>query len=275
MKKKEELSFTEPKYPIGTGGDNKLKIKREVTEEWIREKTRELHHDLFGEMFDKRYWCGGDLLAIKDFIRSLVEEVGIKTVSKEGDWDNARDAYSGNRIDFTYLMQPPKRYTFEQPKLKKWAEFWSRGKTLNLFAGKVKLNIDETRNDIDPEMPSDYHMDAYEFIKNWKGMKFDTIILDPPYNIRKSREKYEGRYVGSFTKIKDALPKIIKMGSRIITLGYDSVGMSRRRGFKKIAICLVCHSGDHNDTIGLVEEIVGIQNNLFESHNIMSTRRSE
>ena len=24
--------------------------------------------------------------------------------------------------DFTYLLQPPRRYTFEQPKLKKWVE---------------------------------------------------------------------------------------------------------------------------------------------------------
>ena len=39
-------------------------------------------------------------------------------------------------------------------------------------------------------------------------------------------------------------------------LGYDSVGMTKSKGFKKIAICLVCHGGDHNDTIGLVEELM-------------------
>ena len=56
-----------------------------------------------------------------------------------------------------------------------------------------------------------------------------------------------------FTKIKNILPRILNKNSRVITLGYDSVGMSRKRGFRKIAICLVCHGGDHNDTIGLVE----------------------
>lgn len=34
------------------------------------------------------------------------------------------------------------------------------------------------------------------------------------------------------------------------------MGMGRGRGFNKIAICLVCHSGDHNDTICVVEEKV-------------------
>jgi len=159
-------------------------------------------------------------------------------------------------INFTYLYQPPKRWTFQQPKLKKWTEGWCIGKTLNLFAGKTELDVDEVRVDIDEENPSHYCMDAEAFIlmaieQQWK---FDTIVLDPPYNLRKSREKYQGKYIGSFTKIKNLLSKILNKKGRIITFGYDSVGMSKSRGFKKIAICLVCHSGDHNDTICITEE---------------------
>jgi len=163
-------------------------------------------------------------------------------------------------IEFTYLNQPPRKYTFEQLKLKQWVEKWCKGKVLNLFAGKTKLDVNEYRVDIDKEMIADYYGDAYEFVKN-TDMKFDTIILDPPYNLRKAREKYGGRYIGSFTKIKNELSKLLDNGGRIITLGYDSVGMSKSRGFSKIAICLICHNGDHQDTIGLVEE--KIQNKLF------------
>jgi len=157
-------------------------------------------------------------------------------------------------VNFTYLAQPPKRYTFEQPKLKQWVESWCLGKTLNLFAGKVKLSmfIDEYRVDLDKNMPSDFCGDAYEFIID-THIKFDTVILDPPYNIRKAREKYDGRYIGKLTKIKNKLDRILTSNARVIHLGYDSVGMSKSRGFEKIAICLVCHNGDHNDTIGLVE----------------------
>lgn len=158
-------------------------------------------------------------------------------------------------MKFTYLMQPPNKYTFKQPKLKKWVEDNCSGKVLNLFAGIVKLDVDEIRVDIDKTMNADYYMDALGFIELAKkeNLKFDTIVLDPPYNLRKSREKYKGNYIGSFTKIKNALLEIMNEKCIVITLGYDSVGMSKIRGFKKQEICLVCHSGDHNDTICLVE----------------------
>jgi len=158
-------------------------------------------------------------------------------------------------MEFTYLTQPPKKYTFEQPRLKEWVEQNCKGKVLNLFAGTTKLNVDEVRVDIDKNVPADYYMEAFDFVNFAieKRMVFDTIVLDPPYNLRKSREKYGGRYIGSFTKIKNILPKILSDNGIIITLGYDSVGMAKIRGFEKIGICLVCHNGDHNDTICLKE----------------------
>lgn len=157
-------------------------------------------------------------------------------------------------MEFTYLIQPPKKYTFEQPALKEWTERRCVGRVLNLFAGKVRLNVDEYRVDISDEYSPDYVGDAYEFIMS-TDMEFDTVILDPPYNVRKAREKYGGRYVGSFTKIKNELYRVLKENSTIITYGYDTVGLSNRRGLKKKEICLVCHNGDHNDTICLVEKI--------------------
>jgi len=158
-------------------------------------------------------------------------------------------------IDFTYLSQPPRKYTFEQRRLKAWTEKWCKGKVLNLFAGQTLLNVDEFRVDCDPNMIADWYGNSFIFVKT-TDLKFDTIILDPPYNIRKSREKYNGNYIGSFTKIKNELNKILNPNGRIITFGYDTVGMAKKRGFKKIAICLVCHNGDHNDTLCLVEELL-------------------
>ena len=159
----------------------------------------------------------------------------------------------------TYLRQPPKRYTFEQPKLKAWVEHWCNdGLTLNLFAGKVELNVDEVRVDVDCEMPADYHMDAYEFVERDVKLrvKYNTVVLDPPYNIRKAIEKYEGRWIGKLTKIKNLLPDLLEYNGRVITLGYDTVGMSASRGFEKLAVCVICHSGDHNDTLAVVERKV-------------------
>lgn len=156
-------------------------------------------------------------------------------------------------IEFAYLSQPPKKYTFEQPKLKLWTEDHCSGTVLNLFAGKTLLGVNEFRVDLSIEFNPDIVMDAYDFVTTTKK-SFDTVILDPPYNLRKSREKYQGRWIGKLTKLKNELPKILNTYGRVISFGYDSVGMSKSRGFKKIAICLVCHNGDHNDTICLVEQ---------------------
>ena len=160
-------------------------------------------------------------------------------------------------INFTYLQQPPRKFTFEQKELKKWVETWCKGKVLNLFAGKILLKVNEIRNDINTEMPADFHLDANEFVKIWEekdGGKFDTVILDPPYSYRKSKEKYNNKYIGNLPLLKNSLLKILTKDAYVISLGFDTVGMSKQRGFKKIAICVICHGGDHHDTLCLVEK---------------------
>jgi len=157
-------------------------------------------------------------------------------------------------LEMNYVLQPPKRWTFEQPKLRLFIEKWCKGKVLNLFAGKTRLNADEFRIDSSNEFKPDYLGDALEFLKT-TNMKFDTIILDPPYSARKSYEKYNGHYIGSkWTQIRRAVVRVCRDNTRVISLGYNSQGMSRSLGFEKVAILLICHNGDHNDTIVTVEE---------------------
>lgn len=151
------------------------------------------------------------------------------------------------------MCQPPRKYTFEQPKLKKWIEKNCKGKVLNLFAGTTRLNVDEYRVDLDTNTSPDFIGDAYDFVLN-TNMKFDTIILDPPWSLRKSREKYEGRFIGKFTKLKNILKRVLNKNGRVITVGYSSTGMSISRGFKKIALCIICHNGDHDDSFAILED---------------------
>ena len=167
-------------------------------------------------------------------------------------------------IEFTYLKQPPRKYTFEMGKLKSWTIQNCNGKVLNLFAGKTLLKgVDEVRIDLNKDVPADYYMDAFAFVLMAKeqGMMFDTVIFDPPYNLRKSREKYFGVYTSELRKIKTELPNIIKEGGTIICYGYDTTGMGKQRGFELIKICIVNHSGDHNDTLCTIEK--KIQSGLF------------
>jgi len=159
-----------------------------------------------------------------------------------------------NNIKFTYLRQPLRPYTFEAPKTKKWVEDRCKGIVLNLFAGKTILKINEIRNDIDNTAIAHYYKDALDFVREWSGKKFDTILLDPPYSYRKGMEKYKGHYTSKFNLIKEEIPRILNEKGIIITFGYHSTFMGKKRGFNLIEICLICHGGAQHDTIAIIEE---------------------
>lgn len=148
-----------------------------------------------------------------------------------------------------------RRYTFESPKIKQWVEENSSGKVLNLFAGKTLLNLDEVRNDIDTENAvADYHMDCVEFVKSWNGHKFDTIILDPPYALRKAMEMYNGNYTSRFKMLADLIPSILADGGKVISFGYHSTFMGKVRGFGLNSMCVFAHGGAQHCTIAIIEQ---------------------
>ena len=156
-------------------------------------------------------------------------------------------------MKFTYLQAPLNRYTFKIDKIRNWVEVNVEGKVLNLFAGMTELTCDEIRNDLDVTMNAQYHKDALDFIKEWEGEKFGTILLDPPYSYRKSMEMYNGKVMSPFNALKDILPSILYKNGIIITFGYHSIVMGRKRNFEVEHICLISHGGAIHDTIATIE----------------------
>ena len=175
---------------------------------------------------------------------------------------------------FEYMRLPPSKWIFQYPRMQDWiyrkvAEVADPATVpvLNLFAGKTLLpDLNEYRVDIVEEFEevkdsgiwtlthADWVGDSRTFPLEYDKQKFPIALLDPPYNVRKSREKYGGRTIGSFTRIKNDLNNILSDSSRVITWGYSSVGMSNSRGYKLSEVLLICHSGDHSDTIVTVED---------------------
>lgn len=159
--------------------------------------------------------------------------------------------------EFDYIKCPLHRYTFSVKPIREWVEKNCDGKTLNLFAGKVKLNIHEVRNDLDEEALADFRMDAVEFLRTWNDDKFDTILLDPPYAYRKSMEMYKGIRCSPFKQLKDEIPRVLRPNGKVITFGYHSNVLGQNRGFVVEKICLFSHGGAIHDTIASVERFVG------------------
>lgn len=165
-------------------------------------------------------------------------------------------------IRFVFIRCPIHRFTFRVRQIRQWVEQECEGSVLNLFSGYTLLQVNETRNDLDPASPAAYHLDALDFVAAWNGKaKFNTILLDPPYSYRKSMEFYGGRTASRFARLKDALPGILAPHGNIITFGYHANVMGRNRGFAVEAIALFSHGGAIHDTIASVERFTGITSN--------------
>lgn len=97
-------------------------------------------------------------------------------------------------VQLEHYRCPLHRYTFSVKPVRQWVEKYCEGWVLNLFAGPTLLNVDEVRNDLDPVMPAEYHLDALELLRSWSGESFNTVLLDPPYALRKSMELYNATF---------------------------------------------------------------------------------
>ena len=163
-----------------------------------------------------------------------------------------------------HIRCPLHRYTFSVRPIRQWVERICEGRVLNLFAGPTLLALYEVRNDLDPVMPAHHHLDALELVSSWTGEAFQTILLDPPYALRKSMELYQGRICSPFRQLKDALPRILQPGGLVITFGYHSIVMGSGRNFRPERICLFSHGGAIHDTIATAERYLSIKSNDHE-----------
>ena len=105
--------------------------------------------------------------------------------------------------------------------------------------------------------PLEYKEDALDYLKNQKVCMYG--LFDPPYSPRQLKECYNGMgeydtKSSTWSAWKDHFSEKIAKGGKVISFGWNSLGMGKNRGFKIIKILLVAHGGMHNDTICVVEE---------------------
>jgi hypothetical protein len=116
-------------------------------------------------------------------------------------------------------------------------------------------------NDINPALPTTYHMDAVAFLDVMiqEGKQVDACILDPPYTLRQIREQYNNVGPSSVTQIrdlydhcKDRIAELVRPGGLVFTMGYSSLSMGR--GFHTIAVQILSLGGPHRDIIVVVDK---------------------
>lgn len=158
-------------------------------------------------------------------------------------------------FDLRYFRTKTNTWTFQPRTIRRFVEERLEGRTLNLFAGKTKLNHDDeiVRVDLDEERDADHHFDAIEVRDRFGENAFDTVVMDPPYSVIQSRKRYDGEYAGHFKHIRDEVAKVVRPGGRALTFGFTSTGMARSRGFEKEELAIFAHGGRYRDTFCVVE----------------------
>jgi hypothetical protein len=162
------------------------------------------------------------------------------------------------------IFEMPRKWTFQMPKLRAWVESRLQGDVLNMFGGVTLLSHPFAQgdgsgpwiitNDTNPDLVSDYKLDAYD-LEAWTGLqaKFDTVVFDPPYTAFQAVKTYGSKKAQEVTHARDVVEYVLRPGGRVISLGFNSTGMSESRGFTKESLLLVNCGGSHNDIVVLSE----------------------
>lgn len=129
-------------------------------------------------------------------------------------------------------------------------------------------------NDINPHTQAEYHLDARLFLDNLisRGVTADLVILDPPYSqVQVSRSYHsagkdyqpfgDDNNAVLYRQVRNKVDTLLVIEGVVLSFGWNSVGMGRKRGYILEEILLVCHGSAHNDTIVTVER--KIQTQLF------------
>lgn len=163
------------------------------------------------------------------------------------------------RIERIWSM--PNKNTFEvKPIHDLIVEEMTEGIWIDPFANRNKLAT--ITNDLSEEFDTDYHLDALDFMKMFDNNSVDGVLYDPPYSPRQVSECYNNvgyNVTWDTTKAsfwgnhKREISRIVKVGGKVITFGWNSGGIGYKYGFEITRILMVPHGGWHNDTICTVE----------------------
>lgn len=164
-------------------------------------------------------------------------------------------------ISIERVWAMPNKNTFDiKPIRDLITEELTDGLWIDPFANQNKLAA--VTNDLSLEFDTDYHLDALDFIKMFDSNAVDGVLYDPPYSPRQVSECYnkvgydvtwDTTKASFWGNHKREISRVVKIGGKVITFGWNSGGIGYKYGFEIKRILLVPHGGWHNDTICTVE----------------------
>ena len=164
------------------------------------------------------------------------------------------------KIERAWAM--PNKWTFTiKPIWKLIQEELTDGVWIDPFCGKYSPAT--IKNDLNPEIEADFHLDALIFLQKQKTNCADGAFYDPPYSMHQAAEVYKKYGIEKlkhgvanmkyWSDIKKELARIIMVGGKAICCGWNTGGIGKNGGFDMCRILIVNHGGNKNDTLVTVE----------------------
>jgi hypothetical protein len=164
----------------------------------------------------------------------------------------------------------PHKYTFQVAPLREIIDRYRKPEEvwIDPFAGEHSPVPFEWRNDLNPLMPAAHHLEAADFVELIKSRcgddeGIDGAIFDPPYSVTQVSRSYQDiglkfkgaeNPTGGFPKVRDLLADLVLAGGYVISYGWNTVGMGKKRGFTPVEYLICSHGGNRNDTLVVVEQ---------------------
>ena len=164
---------------------------------------------------------------------------------------------------FNRVWAMPNKNTFSIKPIREFINRYHSDNVLSIdpFANTNRIAL--VTNDLDPDMNTDYCMDALDFLKTFEDNSVGIVYYDPPFSPRQLSECYKklGKSVNMQTtqssfwgNLKKEISRIVQPNGWVLSFGWNSGGIGKTNGFKIEEVLLVPHGGAHNDTICIAEQ---------------------
>jgi hypothetical protein len=160
----------------------------------------------------------------------------------------------------------PSADTFDVPPIASFVRHYLRTANISVDPFARNKRWATHTNDLNPSTEAEFHMDAGDFMQTLISRKVsaDLIIFDPPYSPRQVAECYSAagltatmrdtQTAASKKTWREQMRELCHPGSIVLSFGWNTVGMGP--GWITEEVMLVCHGGDHNDTICMADRMM-------------------
>jgi hypothetical protein len=142
---------------------------------------------------------------------------------------------------------------------------WAMGnhRTFEIPAIRKLIQAEKISGEIIDPFPYQSKLDVFDYLDRYGDNSVDFGLIDPPYSKRQVSDHYKEMGVavngwhtssGWTAKVKFEVGRVMKIGGKTITFGWNSSGIGKTNGFEIQRILMVCYGGDHYDTICTVEQ---------------------